>query len=257
MRDDFIERAVMKFQFSFPEIIRKLYLKLFYPWEYSYQSGKSLQWCREQAEDFTDWAQGRNPELLLETKLFSQKTREDWEKLKPSLPSGIGGGGFYALLYFITRLRKPLTVFETGVALGFSSRAFLEAISRNGQGRLFSSDFPYLRIKNPVKYIGLMVPENLRKYWELYLKGDRKNLQGMVSGNPFIDLIHYDSDKSYSGRKWALSFLKKYFRTETILIMDDIQDNSFFMDYVQKNKYLFRVFHFEGKYCGLASLIDL
>ena len=247
----------MKFQGSFSEIIRKIYLKLFYPWEYSYQNEKSLKWCREQAEDFTVWAQSRDPEILLETKRFSQKTLLDWEKLKPSLPSGIGGGGFYDLLYFITRLRKPLTVFETGVALGFSSRAFLEAIAENGQGRLFSSDFPYLRIRNSEKYIGAMVPESLRRYWELYLKGDRNNFQSMISGNPSIDLLHYDSDKSYSGRKWALSFLKKYFRAEAILIMDDIQDNSFFMDYVLKNNYFFKVFYFEGKYCGLASQISL
>lgn len=249
----------MKFQgwLSFSEIIRKLYLKLFYPWEYSYQREKSLQWCREHAEDFSVWADSRDPELLKETKLFLLGVCEDWEKIRLTLPSGIGGGGFYALLYFITRLRKPSTVFETGVAAGFSSRAFLEAISKNGQGRLFSSDFPYLRIKESVKYIGVMVPENLKKYWKLYLKGDRKNLKDMVSGKPSIDLLHYDSDKSYSGRKWALSFLSNYFMAETIMIMDDIQDNSFFMDYVLGNNYFFKVFSFEGKYCGLASQVHL
>ena len=242
--------------YSFQEIFRKCYLKLFYPWEYSFQKDKSLQWCRTQAEDFKMWAQGLNPAVFEETELFSQKILEEWKQISSSLPAGMGGGGFYALLYFITRIRKPLTVFETGVASGFSSRAFLEAISKNGQGRLFSSDFPYLRIQDSAKYIGVMVPEYLKKNWTLYLKGDRKNLPLMVSDNPSIDIFHYDSDKSRSGRKWALSFLKKYFNAETIIIMDDIQDNSFFMDFVRSNQYFFKVFHFEGKYCGLVSQIS-
>jgi hypothetical protein len=34
---------------------------------------------------------------------------------------------------------------------GFSSSAILTALKENGEGILYSSDFPYFRIKNPEK----------------------------------------------------------------------------------------------------------
>ena len=96
------------------------------------------------------------------------------KKLK-KIKYDLGGGGFYPLLFFIVKYIKPNIVVETGVAAGFSSYAILKAIEENKKGRLYSSDFPYFRIPNPEKYIGIIVPEKLKKSWDLLIDGDNIN----------------------------------------------------------------------------------
>ena len=54
----------------------------------------------------------------------------------------LGGGGNFILLYFLTRKFNKVVV-ETGVAAGWSSLAILGAFEKNGEGKLYSSDFPY------------------------------------------------------------------------------------------------------------------
>ena len=72
-----------------------------------------------------------------------------------------------------------------------------------------------------------------------------------------IDIFHYDSDKSYSGRKRCFKIINDYINTNSITIMDDIQDNGFFYDYILKNKGLFwKIFKFQGKYVGLIGKIN-
>ena len=97
------------------------------------------------------------------------------EKLK-ALDYDLGGGGNSPLLYFLVRSMRPRIVVETGVAAGFSSSAILTALKENGEGILYSSDFPYFRIKNPEKYIGLLVDEELKGNWTCLKQGDRFNL---------------------------------------------------------------------------------
>ena len=71
-----------------------------------------------------------------------------------------------------------------------------------------------------------------------------------------VDFLHYDSDKRYFGRRFTMNYLKKYLNDDSIIIMDDIQDNSFFYDYVKINKLKnFYVFKYENKYVGLIGNI--
>ena len=46
------------------------------------------------------------------------------------------------LLYSIIRYQKPISVVETGVASGASSYSILQAMKRNGFGKLYSIDLP-------------------------------------------------------------------------------------------------------------------
>lgn len=200
--------------------------------------------------DINLWEEANKESILIEA--FAK------EKLK-NISFHLGGGGIYPLLYFLTRYFKPGVVVETGVAAGYSSSSFLKAIDKNKFGRLFSSDFPYVKIENPELYIGIVVENNLKRNWNLYIEGDKKNLQRIVSeikkeGKEKIDIFHYDSDKSYSGRKMAFQILDKYLRKDTIIIMDDIQDNKFFKDYIYKNNInCWKIFKFQNKYVGLIS----
>ena len=81
-----------------------------------------------------------------------------------------------------------------------------------------------------------------------------KNLNIELKKTPFVDIFHYDSDKSYSGREFALQLVNKHMSSESITIMDDIQDNSFFYDLVNQDSSInWRIFYFEGKYVGLIG----
>lgn len=118
-------------------------------------------WIYSNAIKVEDYCKLIDSDFWNDTKSFSKSlTEQSSLKLKGINFHIGGGGGAYPLLYFLTRKNKPKVILETVVAAGYSSYAFLQAISENGQGRLFSSDFPYFRIKNPEAYIGIYLCQN-------------------------------------------------------------------------------------------------
>ena len=185
------------------------------------------------------------------------KSIEEYAKNKLSkLPVRLGGGGNYKLLYFLIRKTKPKIVVETGVAAGWTSLAILRALKKNGEGYLYSSDFPYFRLKNPEKYVGCLARDETNKEnWFLDIRGDDIALPEISRklNNNCIDLFHYDSDKSYSGKNSAMKFLNKNFQNKSLIIFDDIQNNLHFRDFVKKNKKTFQILEFEGKYLGIVN----
>ena len=192
-------------------------------------------------------------EIIVEIKLIEQFAKNKLSNLSVSL----GGGGHYILLYFLIRKFKLLNIVETGVAAGWSSLAILKALKKNGEGYLYSSDFPYFRLKDPENYIGYLAKDKTNKdNWFLDIRGDDVALPLIIKllDNKNIDLFHYDSDKSYSGRVNALKIISSNINSKTIIIFDDIQNNLHFKDYVETNKKEFFVIEFEGKFIGIIGL---
>ena len=173
-------------------------------------------------------------------------------KVLDNISHDLGGGGSSELILFICLYIKPDIVVETGVAAGFSTYSILEALRINKRGHLYSSDFPYFRISNPEKYIGIIVPENLKKRWDLYIKGDKKNLDEIKTKIKKIDFFHYDSDKSFFGRNRSLRQLKNMINENTWLLFDDIQDNSHFKFFVEKSYKNWKIFSYKNKWIGLV-----
>jgi predicted O-methyltransferase YrrM len=182
------------------------------------------------------------------------RMRDDANRRLAGVRADLGGAGSYPLLYFLTRMLRPETVVETGVAAGWSSRAILEALDANGAGTLYSSDFPYFRLANPERYIGVVVPVELRDRWVLDVRGDKKALPHIADQVDRIDLFHYDSDKSVHGRAYALSVVEPRFHESTAVIMDDIDDNTFFKSAVESREREPTVIEFEGKHVGAWGL---
>jgi len=215
------------------------------------ESAAVRQWCMAQASDAGRWAKRLDPALWGEASHFAaEQAAMARERLAP-IGVELGGGGAYDLLYFLTRFLRPRVVVETGVAAGFSSRAFLHALARNGSGVLRSSDFPYFRLAEPEKYVGLLVEPEFRAHWTPLLKGDRMNLPEIAAGTDRVDLFHYDSDKSYEGRAFALRQMEPKLTDQTVVIFDDIQDNWHFRDISEGRDRL--VFSFEGKWIGVTG----
>ncbi|MFB6225369.1 MAG: class I SAM-dependent methyltransferase [Candidatus Paceibacteria bacterium] len=209
-------------------------------------------------EELTDWrlyCKNVDEKIYNESTEFEDKVKERSDRVLSAVDVELGGGGNYVFLYFLTRLTEPSCVVETGVAAGFSSCAFLEAMSKNGKGHLYSSDFPYFRLENPEKYIGILVDEDVKDRWSLFMEGDKNNIPKIKREIDKIDILHYDSDKSYEGREYAISSLKNKLKQDSIVIYDDIMNNNHFYDMYKSLDKKCNIFKFEGKYVGVLGNI--
>ena len=209
---------------------------------------EAVDWAAQYRIKPREWCEAQDGLLAAEARQFAADLRARAAQLRDETGLRIGGGARAELLYFLTRFTKPEVVVETGVAAGFSSMAFLSAMQRNGVGRLYSSDFPYFRADNPEEYVGILVPREMRTDWTLLLKGDDVNLPQILEAVDHIDLYHYDSDKSYAGRRFGIDIVKPKLAPSAIVMMDDIVDNVFFRDYVAETHTPFVVFG-AGEHC--------
>ena len=214
-------------------------------------SERDIDWIVKSQVNFKNWALAIDPEAWKESEIFSEELKAAAKLRLASIPVKLGGAGMYPVLYFLTIYKKPKVILETGVAAGFSSKTFLSAIKRNGFGKLYSSDFPYFRLPNPEKYVGILVDNDLKKDWHLYIEGDKKNIPVILSQVDQIDIFHYDSDKSYEARVQAFDQIKHKLHKGSYILFDDIQNNNHFRDIVNKNNFDHYVFEFEGKHVGM------
>ncbi len=214
-------------------------------------------WLKSQAQDLGDLLKKFDSDLQEETRAFAARFKKHANEILSAIPYDLGGGGGVPLLYILVRKFLPAVVVETGVAAGFSSGTILTALDKNGAGHLFSSDFPYFRLPNPERFVGVVVEPGLKSRWSLHLKGDEVNLPQIMANLPAkINLFHYDSDKSYDGRDFAMKAVRPHLAENAIVIMDDIQDNSYFHDYVTANPDVtWSVYYYEGKYIGLIGRV--
>jgi predicted O-methyltransferase YrrM len=215
---------------------------------------EATAWAKERATSIDSYCSRLDSDLWSASKRHCLGLEVDARSRLQEVGIDLGGGGAYPLLHFLVRLRQPTLVVETGVAAGWSSRAILEALDANGNGSLYSSDFPYFRLENPERYVGLVVPTEVRKRWHLDIRGDRRALPDIVGLVDRIDLFHYDSDKSSSGRRFAIDTVVSKLSPDAAILMDDIQDNVFFRDWVGSSGLTPVVFEFGGKYIGAIGL---
>lgn len=238
----------------FPVMAQKVYLRARYGT--ARERIAATEWAAGQAEDMDSWARRRDAELWEESLSFAQNLRRVAQPRideVAALGIDLGGGGSHELLYFLTRLLRPEVVLETGVAAGWSTSAFLSGIRENGSGHLYSSDFPYFRMPNPERYVGCIVPDELRGPWTLRTKGDRRNLEEMLGPDMAVNLVHYDSDKSRGGREWFMGRIAGYLARNAVVVMDDINDDLFFRNHFAGNS-VFHVFAYHGKYIGVVGI---
>ena len=170
-------------------------------------------------------------------------------KKQEECPVKMGGAGALELIYEACEFTEAKSVVETGVAYGWSSLAALLSLEKRG-GTLYSSDMPYLG-QNGDQYVGYIVPENLKTNWKLFRHADKESLPKILAEVPEIDVVHYDSDKAYEGMFWAYNELYPRLRKGGVFISDDINDNSAFQDFCEKNGIEPTVVDFEGKYVGI------
>ena len=250
---------ILNFTFSsknnFNVLIKKILIRIFDLKTYFYKN-KNLILLKKNSVNMNIFLNSLNLKLTKESVNVSKLIKKKSLKIIKKTRYDLGGSANLVLLYFITRFFKPKFILETGVAAGFSSYAFLKAIKKNKKGILYSSDLPYFRIKNPKKYIGIVVPEFLKKNcWHLYTEGDTANIDSIRKKVKSFDLIHYDSDKSYLGRYFFFKNIQSMINKNTIIIMDDLHNNIFFFDYIRKNKITnYKIIENNNSFVGLIFL---
>jgi hypothetical protein len=143
-----------------------------------------------------------------------------------------GDAGLARTVWCLTRHLRPASVVETGVARGVTSRVILDALERNGAGRLCSIDLPALDTALHSE-IGAAVPDRLRARWT-YLNGtSRRRLPAILAELGEIDLFVHDSSHTERNLRFELEQAWNAMRSGAI-VADDIERNEAFDRFTAK-----------------------
>lgn len=245
-----VVRFVLSRPSRFPALAHKVAKRL--RGENDRGSPENDAWLAEHSTTAAALATRYDAALWEEAGAFDVAFRAHASRVLKDIPHELGGGGDHRFLYWLTRYLQPQVVLETGVAAGWSSRAFLLGLRENGAGRLYSSDLPYFRLPDPEQYVGILVEPELRTDWTLCMEGDEANLPLLLAQVRQVDIFHYDSDKMRSGREFAMSVVAEKLEPHGIIVMDDIHNDDWFKDYVTEHRLPFAVI--EGRYGVIGSL---
>ena len=214
----------------------------------------ATRWCKDNLTTIEDCFQDIGVTVSDDAmeEVFSDEYMLQINNIIHSSESNFGGGGHSTLLYTICEKLGITNVIETGVAYGWSSAAILKSLSKR-KGRLISIDMPMLH-QTDYHLIGIAVEPALNDYWELKRVPDRNGLpKAILTMKDCLELVHYDSDKSYYGRKWSQEIIWKSLKNGGIFISDDVEDNTAFMEFVAQHRLKYSILEFEGKYVGVMK----
>jgi len=127
-----------------------------------------------------------------------------------------------------TRHLRPSRVVETGVARGITTRTILEALERNGAGRLSSIDMPVLLHPELAPQVGVAVPLDGRERWTLISGSSRQRLPALLAELGSIDLFVHDSLHSERNIRFELDHAWPALRPGGVAIVDDVHFNAGF-----------------------------
>ena len=232
----------------------QIYIKLRKNMDTQRHTETATNWCNDNLTTIAECLKniGVAHENLDIEHAFDEVYKAKINQLISGSNSNFGGQGHTNLIYTICERLKIENVIETGVAYGWSSGAILRSVSKRG-GQLISIDMPMLK-QSDYHLIGVAVEPKLKDFWELRREPDRYGLpKAMNKMAGSVELVHYDSDKSYYGRKWSQEVIWKNLKSGGIFISDDIEDNTAFMEFVATHNLQFNVLEFEKKYVGIIK----
>jgi len=222
----------------------------------SYHIEIATKWCKDNLGTMEECLVniGINSSKMAIEDAFTDEYKSKISNIIDSSKSNFGGPGHTNLIYTICERLDINNAIETGVAYGWSSAAILQSLSKKN-GKLISIDMPMLK-QTDYELIGVAVDSKMHDFWELKREPDRYGLPRAINSmRGSLELVHYDSDKSYHGRKWSQELIWKSLAKGGIFISDDIEDNTAFMEFVKKHKLSFNVLEFENKYVGVIKKI--
>lgn len=160
-------------------------------------------------------------------------------------------------IYCVVRHIKPDVMVETGVAHGNSSWIILNAIKKNGKGRLVSFDLPNHDTNADYNLganegdTGWVVPQELRGPWELNFGDTKETLPAFFKEQSQVDIFFHDSGHSYEHMKFEFEISWPHIRNKGILLSDDVDENEAFPEFVEKHQ--IRAVEFNKGGCGIKQ----
>jgi predicted O-methyltransferase YrrM len=130
------------------------------------------------------------------------------------------------VLYALTRLHRPTTVVETGVADGHSSFFLLRAMAANGTGSLISLDV------DPAA--GGLLGDAERARWRLELvdpNDPKRALETTLAELGTIDVFFHDSCHDYRWQEFELDAGWRHLAPDGLVLCDDVDDSFAFIDF--------------------------
>jgi hypothetical protein len=143
-----------------------------------------------------------------------------------------GDTGLVRAIWCLTRHLRPKKVIETGVAHGVTSRCILEALTRGGDGHLWSIDLPPLE-RDWRKQVGAAVGQRFSDRWSYIAGSSRRRLAPLLSRLGQIDLFIHDSLHSERNVRFELDQAWGALRPNGALIVDDVDANWGFRSFTQ------------------------
>lgn len=242
--------AYLKRPDLYPELRRKIWKNIFNRSSGLRGKEDAEKWCKSLAISEKDFIENvLKISFIPFEKIFPQEFASALQA-QAKAPVKMGGAGSLSVIYYINEYVSSQKSVETGVAYGWSSFAALASlVHRNGT--LYSSDMPYILQDQSDNFVGCVIPEEYRDNWDLYRFADKESLPKIFAKTDVLDVVHYDSDKTYDGRMWAYDLLWSKLRKGGIFMSDDIGDNAAFMDFCKKNSFDQHIVEFDGKYAGI------
>jgi hypothetical protein len=128
-------------------------------------------------------------------------------------------------VWCLTRHLRPVTVVETGVARGITSRIILEAMERNGHGRLWSIDLPPQLRPQLNHEVAAAVPASRRGRWVLVHGSSRQRLVPLLRRLGSIGMFVHDSRHTSRNLCFELSRAWPRLVPGGVTVADDIDLN--------------------------------
>jgi hypothetical protein len=144
-----------------------------------------------------------------------------------------GDPGLVRAIWCLIRHQRPSRVVETGVGRGFTSRFILEALERNGAGRLWSIDLPPVD-RSSRSEVGLAVGDRFADRWSLILGSSRLRLPGLLRELGQVDLFVHDSMHSERNVRFELDRVWKVLKPGGAVVVDDMDVNYGFRSFTDE-----------------------
>jgi hypothetical protein len=148
---------------------------------------------------------------------------------------GDGEPALVSAVWCLTHHLQPQKVVETGVARGITSRFLLEALERNGSGRLWSIDLPPPLDRDLHAQIGLAVPPRLADRWTYIRGSSRRRLPTLLRAIEPVDLFVHDSNHTARNVLFELRHAWPALAHGGVVVADDVDLNCGFHVFVREH----------------------
>ena len=188
-------------------------------WEAKLHALLGVDWpCAARAEFDPLWSDVRR--LLTDQNLtLGRGAYGGWDDADPA---------FARAVWCLARHLRPRKVVETGVARGITTRFLLEALERNGNGRLWSIDLPPLLDRKLRSQTAAALPKRSRGGWQYVEGSSRRRLPRLLADLDEIDLFVHDSIHTGRNLRFELDRALAAMGARGALVSDDVHMNTAF-----------------------------